>query len=137
VLPRISRAALVAPAFALLALAAPVAHAQLVSSTCAFDPPAGPRVTDSQGRVTAALHGNAVFDDVNTHVLRCVVHVDGVEESATPTTTGWVTLVAAGPVSYVAPAGSLVEICVWLDGLDIRCDPLAPGGISRALGAPV
>jgi hypothetical protein len=118
---RTSRFALAATTVALLAVSAPVATARPVRSGCTFDAGASNPVVTGQDGVTGVLAGYAVFDDQATHSLRCAVLVDGAEQSSTSTGTGTGTVLTAGPTSYTAAPGSVVQVCTEVDGVFADC----------------
>jgi hypothetical protein len=117
---------LAATAVALLAVAAPVAHASPVRAGCSFESVAQQTVTGSPEAYVAALYGIAVFDDNGSHTLRCYVTVNGVEVASTNLERGVSVVVAAGTRSYDAASDAGVEICTEVDGVTTSCAVSAP-----------
>jgi hypothetical protein len=106
-----------ATAVAALALSAPVAHAATVRADCGFDAVAQETLTGGEDTFTGAAYGYAVFDDQDTHTLRCYVTVDGVEQSSTPTASGRTLVTTKGPVTYTAGWDTVVALCTEVDDL--------------------
>jgi hypothetical protein len=100
---------------------APVAHAGIVRSGCAFEAVAEENVTGGQDTFTGAGYGYALFDDAGTHLLRCYVTVDGVEQASTPTESGTGMVVTSGQMTYNAAEGATVDLCTEVDGVTIEC----------------
>jgi hypothetical protein len=109
-------------AVGMMALNAPIAHAAVVRSGCGFDSVSQVTVT-GETTFTGGAYGYAVFDDSNTHTLRCYITVDGSEVSggSTPTDTGATFLHVQGEVSYSAAEGASVEECTEIDGSTVSC----------------
>jgi hypothetical protein len=113
---------LAATAVAMLALGAPMAHAAVVRSGCGFDSLATAQdATGGQNTYNGAAYGYAVFDDQGTHTLRCYIQVNGVEAASSIPNSGTGFVGTAGPVTFFAEDGALVEECTEIDGVTISC----------------
>jgi hypothetical protein len=113
---------LAATAVAMLALGAPMAHAAVVRSGCGFDSLATAQdATGGQNTYNGAAYGYAVFDDQGTHTLRCYITVNGTEAASSIPNSGTGFVVTAGPVTFFAEDGALVEECTEIDGATVSC----------------
>jgi hypothetical protein len=109
-------------AVGLMALNAPIAHAAVVRSGCGFQSVAQETATGGQDTFTGAAYGYAIFDDQDTHTLKCVVKVDGAAQAETPPGSGQVVVTTQGQVTYNAAEGATVVLCTVIDDVEVGCN---------------
>jgi len=103
---------------ALLALGAPVAHADHAAFDCGFDTVSQETVTGGQDTFTGVAYGFVASTTAGENVsIRCYVRVDGSEVSSTATGAGVQAATTTGQVTYTASDTQAVDLCAeWTAG---------------------
>jgi hypothetical protein len=98
-----------------------VAHASVVYYDCSVVAAANELVTGSSDTYSGVMFGVAVFDDADSHTLRCYIRINGGEAASTPKESGTVAVRTLGLVTFTVPPDSFVEICTEIDAVTVSC----------------
>ena len=96
-----------------------------LQADCGFNTIAGDQISGGQDTFTGAAYGYVGTASGGTVTVRCLVRVDGVEVSSTPTGSGLGFATASGQVTYTATDTQDVDICAAYttpDGSGETCD---------------
>jgi hypothetical protein len=119
-----------AVALAVVAAFVPSARAAVVRSSCSIW-----SEDRGDGWYTSVVYGYAVFDDQDSHTLRCYVTVDGSEQAGVAG-SGTVLVGTAGLVDYYAPTYSADYLCTEVDDVPVGCGPILHDGNSSGVLRP-